>query len=64
MKHGCSYDALNSTMRAVIWAAMSHYQVDCKNKRFMKIMEDIMSDIKEDKQLHKAMTINKEYWDK
>ena len=64
MRRGSSYESLNSGMRAAIWAAMNFYQVDHENKRFLKIMEDIMSDIREGKQLHQGMAMNKEYWDR
>ena len=64
MRHGSSYASLESGMRAAIWATMNYYQVDKDNKKFLKIMEGIMSDIKEGKELHSGMKMTKEYWDK
>lgn len=64
MRHGSSYDSLNTGLRAAVAAVMAYYQVDCENKKFMNILDGIVKDIKEGKQVCNAMTIDKTYWDK
>ena len=64
MRHGSSYDALDTGLRTVVATTMAYFQVDCENKKFMKILDNIVKDIKEGKQVCNAMTIDKTYWDK
>lgn len=64
MKHGSSYESLNAAVRAAIAATMMYYQVDGENKRFVKILEDAIKDVKEGRQVSAAATIDKTYWDK
>ena len=49
MKRGSSYYSLESGLRLTIQAAMNYYQVDGNNKKFVKILEDIVNDIKNGK---------------
>lgn len=64
MKHGSSYNSLDGGLRAAIAATMMYYQVDGEDKKFVKLLESIINDIKEGKQVCGSVTFNKEFWDK
>ena len=63
MKRGSSYKSLDDILRMSMLSIMSHYQVDNTNKKFITLLENVVSDIKEGKQLHQSIKLNKEYWD-
>lgn len=51
MKPGSSYDSLDKALRCCVAAAMTYYDVDSNNKRFINILNNIVSDVKEGKNL-------------
>ena len=57
MKKGSSYDSLELAVRNILQTAMTYYQVDGKNERFVRILERAVNDVKEGKPLHISGTI-------
>ena len=62
MKRGSSYKSLDDILRMSMLSIMNHYQVDNTNKKFITLLENVVSDIKEGKQLHQSIKLNKEHW--
>lgn len=62
MKRGSSYKSLDDILRMSMLSIMNHYQVDNTNKKFITLLENVVSDIKEGKQLHQSIRLNKEHW--
>ena len=62
MKRGSSYKSLDDVLRMSMLSIMNYYQVDNTNKKFITLLENVVSDIKEGKQLHQSIRLNKEHW--
>ena len=52
MRRGCNYEGLEKGLRMTIQAAMNYYDVDPTNNFLREILDRIVKDVKEGKQVY------------
>ena len=53
MRKGTSYESLEESIRIALQAALSFYEIDVTNSFFREILDRVVKDVKEGKQIYK-----------